>query len=88
MLRRDIQAANKHFATFIQLEKLNASQITFVQKIIDYLNKNGVLDKHMLTQPPFTDLSDDGIFGVFDDEAVQTKIIRLIDDLDRDANTG
>lgn len=86
VLGLDIEAANKHFASFIQGENLNANQILFVRKIIDYLNKNGVLEKSMLTQPPFTDLSDQGIFGIFNDDGVTTKIIKLIDDLDRNAN--
>lgn len=78
-------AVEQHFTDFIQAENLNSNQIIFVEKIIDYLNVNGVLDKKMLTQPPFTDYSDSGIFGVFEDTAKIGKIIRLIDEVNENA---
>lgn len=80
ILGMDIEAANRHFAKFIQEENLNANQMLFVQKIIDYLSKNGVLEKAMLTQPPFTDIDDHGLLGVFDD-GKSLKIIKLIDEV-------
>lgn len=85
ILGLDIDAANKHFAQFIQDENLNANQMLFVQKIIDYLSKNGILEKSMLTQPPFTDYSDEGIMGVFEDSSKIFKIIQLIDDVNNNA---
>jgi len=81
VLGLDIEAANRHFANFIQEENLNANQILFVQKIIDYLNKNGVLEKHMLTQPPFTDIDDQGIFGIFEENQKSAKIIKLVEEI-------
>ncbi|MRJ09236.1 DEAD/DEAH box helicase [Ornithobacterium rhinotracheale] len=85
VLGLDIKAANEHFSEFIQNENLNANQIRFVQKIIDYLNKNGVLDKEMLGQSPFSDECDGGIFGMFEDSSAM-KIIHLIDTINQ--NTG
>ncbi|MGV1003003.1 DEAD/DEAH box helicase family protein [Empedobacter falsenii] len=85
ILGLDIDAANKHFAQFIQEENLNANQMLFVQKIIDYLSKNGTLDKSMLTQPPFTDYSDQGVMGIFEDTSKIFKIIQLIDDVNNNA---
>lgn len=81
VLGLDIEAANRHFAGFIQEENLNANQILFVQKIVDYLNKNGVLEKHMLTQSPFTDFDDEGIFGVFDENQKSARIIKLVEEI-------
>jgi type I restriction enzyme R subunit len=81
VLGMDIEAANKHFASFIQEENLSANQILFVQKIIDYLNKNGVLEKHMLTQPPFTDMDDHGILGIFEESHKASKIVKLIEEI-------
>ena len=49
-----------------------------MNNIITYLTKNGVIDKKMLFQPPFTDIHDQGLFGVFDDGQV-SKVILLID---------
>ena len=87
VLGMDINAANQHFASFIQDENLNANQILFVQKIIDYLNKNGVLEKHMLTEPPFTDIDDHGIYGIFEDSG-KAKIFRLIEEITQSAETA
>jgi type I restriction enzyme R subunit len=56
-------------------------QITFIQKIIDYLNINGILEKTMLTQPPFNDLDDNGVIGIFPDEEKLVKVIKLIEEV-------
>jgi len=74
----DMAAAQAHFADFIQAGNLRADQITFINNIISYLNKNGVIDKSLLFEPPFTYLHDQGLFGVFDD-ATASKVIKLID---------
>lgn len=84
ILGLEVEAANKHFAQFIQEENLTANQMLFVQKIIDYLSKNGILEKSMLTQPPFTDYTDQGVMGVFEDTKI-SKIIQLIDDVNKNA---
>lgn len=84
----DIEAAQKHFTDFIQQANLNANQITFTQKIIDYLNKNGVLDKTMLTQPPFNDQDDNGIIGIFPEEDKLVKVIQLIEEVNYNAGLG
>ncbi|MDI9258182.1 DEAD/DEAH box helicase family protein [Flavobacterium sedimenticola] len=89
ILGLDIEAAHQHFATFIQEENLNANQITFVKTIIDYLNKNGILDKKMLTQSPFNAQNDNGIFGVFQDEEDKLiKVIQLVEKLNQNALIG
>lgn len=84
----DIEAAQKHFTSFIQQANLNANQITFIQKIIDYLNKNGVLDKSMLTQSPFNDQDDNGIIGVFPEEEKLIKVIQLIDEVNMNVGSA
>jgi type I restriction enzyme R subunit len=52
------------------------------------LNKNGVLDKSMLTSPPFNDLDDNGIIGIFPEEEKLIKIIQLIDEVNYNAGLG
>jgi type I restriction enzyme R subunit len=88
ILGLDIEVAQSHFATFIQNENLNSNQITFIQKIIDYLNKNGILEKTMLTQPPFNDLDDNGVIGIFPDEEKLVKVIKLIEEINQNAGLG
>lgn len=67
---------------------LNPNQITFIQKIIDYLNKNGVLDKTMLTQAPFNDQDENGIIGIFPEEDKLVKVIQLIEEINHNAGIG
>lgn len=74
----DVNAAQDAFAEFIQAGTLRADQMTFMDNIITYLTKNGMIDKQMLFEPPFTNIHDQGLLGVFDDAAA-TKVIRLID---------
>jgi type I restriction enzyme R subunit len=89
ILGLDIEATNKHFASFIQEENLNANQITFVNTIIDYLNKNGILDTKMLTQSPFNTQNDNGIIGIFQDEDDKIhKIINLLKVVNQNALIG
>lgn len=74
----DIKAANEAFADFIQAGNLQADQMTFVNTIITHLTKNGIIDKAMLFQSPFTDMNDQGLIGVFDDGQA-TRIIKIVD---------
>ncbi len=83
VLGMDITAANEHFAQFIREENLNHNQIEFINLIIKYLNRNGVLDKRLLTQAPFNSMSDNGIFGIFEEAGKAHKVIQLIDELER-----
>ena len=61
--------------------------MTFINTIINYLTKNGVIDKQLLFQSPFTDMHDQGVFGMFDD-AEAGKIIQIIDGINGNAQVG
>ncbi|MDC9728598.1 MAG: DEAD/DEAH box helicase family protein [Methyloprofundus sp.] len=74
----DVTAAQDAFADFIQLGSLRGDQMTFMNTIITHLSKNGFIDKAMLFDPPFTNLHQDGLVGVFNDAAAM-KVIHLID---------
>ena len=80
----DISAAQEAFAEFIQAGNLRADQMTFINTIINYLTKNGTIEKKMLFEPPFTDMHDQGVLGVFDD-ADASKVIYLIDRVNENA---
>lgn len=50
----DHDAAMQAFSRFINDESLNAKQITFVQKVIHYIEQNGYVEsKSVLMKPPF-----------------------------------
>jgi type I restriction enzyme R subunit len=77
-----VQAA---FAEFLQVGNLRADQMTFIKTIISYLTKNGTIDKAMLYEPPFTDLNDQGVSGVFEQDEDLIKIVQIIDRINGNA---
>ena len=83
----DTQAAQQAFADFLQVGNLSADQMTFINTIINYLSKNGIIDKELLFQSPFTDMHDQGVFGLFD-EVESGKIIRIIDGINENAGVA
>jgi type I restriction enzyme R subunit len=83
----DIKAAQEAFSEFLNSGKLKADQVTFIQNIINYLNKNGTIEPSMLFEPPFTDLNDYGLNGVFDDTSAY-KIISIVEHVNENANVG
>ncbi|MBW4511102.1 MAG: DEAD/DEAH box helicase family protein [Scytonematopsis contorta HA4267-MV1] len=64
----DRSAAKEAFGKYLVGGNFNAKQIRFVENIIDYLTQKGVMDPGMLYEPPFTDLHDEGLDGVFGDD--------------------
>jgi type I restriction enzyme, R subunit len=80
----DIQAARAAFAEFIERENLRPAQMQFLETIIRHLTTNGIIDKAMLWESPFTDVHDQGVFGVFE-EAEVVRLISLIDGVNRNA---
>jgi len=83
----DIQIAQNKFAEFIHKGTLNANQIHFINTIVQFLNKNGVIDKSLLDKPPFDDHHEDGLFGVFGEHDT-VKIISIIDEINGNAEIG
>ena len=65
--------------SFLRVGNLSADQMTFIKTIISFLSKNGTIDKSMLYESPFTDLNDQGISGVFGNNADLIKVVKIID---------
>ena len=80
----DAGAAQAAFAAFIQAGSLKADQMTFINNIITYLTKNGIIDKAMLFEPPFTNIHQDGLIGVFADDDAK-KVIQLVAEVNDNA---
>ena len=83
----EIGAAQAAFSEFFQSGNLSADQMKFIDNIIQHLNRNGTIDKTLLFEPPFTETSDQGLVGVFDDSQA-VKIIRLLDGINKNADVG
>jgi type I restriction enzyme, R subunit len=80
----DTQAANEAFSEFLTNEKLNIYQSRFVKLIVDYVVKNGVMDKKVLQQDPFKSVG--SIVELFKDNMDDArKIIGVIDEINRNS---
>ncbi|MFE4029478.1 DEAD/DEAH box helicase family protein [Priestia sp. YIM B13551] len=78
----DQQAANEAFSEFLNEEKLNVNQIKFVKLIIDYVVKNGTLEKKVLQEDPFRSLG--SVTELFRDNIADARgIIGIIDSINR-----
>lgn len=84
ILGLDEHAAKQAFGEFLGRTDLRADQIRFVDQLIGYLSVNGIINKTMLSGPPFTDLNDQGIFGLFDD-AEQDRLLSIMDGVNGNA---
>jgi type I restriction enzyme, R subunit len=63
----DRNAAKGAFSQYLQGSTFTAGQIRFVETIIDYLTQNGIMNPGLLYEPPFTDIHNGGLDGVFVD---------------------
>jgi type I restriction enzyme, R subunit len=83
------EAAQAAFSQFVQTGNLSANQIKFVETIVHYLEKNGTLDKSLLTASPFNNQHSDGIFGVFQGEDQKLmKVISIVNTINDNAEIG
>ncbi|MFD2514209.1 DEAD/DEAH box helicase family protein [Pontibacter locisalis] len=84
----DVNAAKEAFSEFLVGQTLQADQITFVNRLIDFLTINGTIDKAMLFEPPFTEINHEGVAGVFREETQVVKLFGIIDEINRNAGVA
>jgi type I restriction enzyme, R subunit len=78
MVGLDREAAKRAFDGFLTGKTFTATQIHFVNVMIDYLTQSGWMRPSQLYESPFTDFSPRGIEGVFN--AVQvTQLLSILD---------
>lgn len=74
----DPQAANEVFAEFLSDESLNINQMEFVKLLVNYIIKNGSIDKRVLNEHPFNKRGN--VMHLFDGKLdIAKRIIRTID---------
>ena len=73
----DVVAAKAAFSSFIDTNQLSATQIDFVNTLIDYLVENGTVEKKILYRQPFTDFDSSGVSNLFSGKIEQ--LFQVID---------
>tara|TARA_B110000046_G_scaffold31763_1_gene33849 strand:- start:126 stop:3632 length:3507 start_codon:yes stop_codon:yes gene_type:complete len=81
------EAAQEAFSRFMQQGQFSANQMNFMNTIIRYLTVNGTIDKKMLAKPPFTEIHDQGITGVFAIDRAK-EVIKIIDEINKNAGAA
>lgn len=72
------QAAEKEFSRFLNDTSLNSNQIDFVNNIVNYIVKNGSIEKEVLQEYPFN--KNGGVINLFKDKMdVAKDIVSIID---------
>ena len=80
----DMSAAKEAFAEYLNSVNLDASQIYFVNQIVEYIVRNGVMkDMSVLQESPFTDRG--SIVEVFTDISVWLGIRKIIEQINANA---
>ncbi len=80
----DMAAAKAAFAEFLDTTNLDSRQIHFVNQIVEYIVRNGVLnDLSILRETPFTDRG--SIVEVFSDPNIWAKIRKIITEINVNA---
>lgn len=73
----DHQAAMEAFSAFVSDQSLNSTQIDFVRRVVDYVEKNGYMEPAALMQAPFDRPA--SVFKLFD----PTRQRKLVDAISR-----
>jgi type I restriction enzyme R subunit len=80
----DRQAAKEAMAGFLAGKALSASQIEFVNLIVDHLTEHGVMQAARLYESPFTDVTPRGPDGLFNSGEVD-ELLAAIEQVRRTA---
>jgi type I restriction enzyme R subunit len=80
----DREAARKAFGKYLAGTHYNATQIRFIDQIIEYLTRNGVMDAGLLYEQPFTNYSPSGLDGLFP-ETEATDIVQILANINQNA---
>jgi type I restriction enzyme R subunit len=80
----DREAAQRAFGKHLEDSRYNANQIRFINRIVDYLTQNGVMDPGRLYEQPFTEYSPLGLDGLFP-ELAAADIVSILVTINRNA---
>jgi type I restriction enzyme R subunit len=73
----ETSAVREAFSSFINNPSMNVQQIRFLDLIVQYLGSNGYLETDKLFEAPFTELSTNGLLGVFNENQASEVVLLL-----------
>ena len=73
----DRAAVSEAFGDFLSAGTATATQIEFINMVIEHLTDQGVMDPALLYEPPFTDIAPTGPDQLFDEEKVTRLFTRI-----------
>lgn len=76
----DHEAAKRALAAFIAGKALRGNQIEFLDLVTDHLTEHGCMEPAALYASPYTDISPQGVDGVFTSPQVD-ELISILDDV-------
>jgi type I restriction enzyme R subunit len=76
----DRETAKQAFSQFVVGKTATASQLEFIDLIVQHLTENGVMDATRLYESPFTDISQQGPEALFLPTRV-TEMVRVLDEI-------
>lgn len=83
----DMRSAKEAFAKYLNDTNLNTRQIYFVNRIVEYIVKNGLMpDLSVMQSSPFTDKG--SVVEIFTDMSMWSGIRQVIDKINRNAMTA
>jgi type I restriction enzyme R subunit len=80
MVGMNREAAKRAFDGFLTGKTMTASQIQFINLMIDYLTQSGWMSAGQLYESPFTDYSSRGVEGIFSAEQVG-QLVGILNDI-------
>lgn len=85
MVGLEPQEVNDLFSDFLSNQQLNAKQIQFIKLLIEYVIKNGYLEKEKFTQEPFKSIG--SITELFDEEQkeLRDQLLATVDQINKNA---
>ena len=83
----DRKAAKSASAHFLDEAPLIPDQIAFLNEVVEYLVKNGIMEPKVMFDTPFTHIHDSGLAGVFGDE-ISKKVIELVRHINSNADVA
>jgi type I restriction enzyme R subunit len=82
----DQNAAKEAFNEFLASAVYTADQIAFINRIVDHLVHNGMMEPSKLFESPFTDMHHDGVVGMLPDAA--ERVVAVIEAVNKNADVA